>query len=237
MAQAVAYCGTPPLPGELAGRFNFDPVLIAGLVFIIFAHIRHAKQGRSLSLLGWSVAALAVISPLCALSVSLFSARVAQHMMLVLIAAPLIAVGLPGRTRIWPATIAFFLALWTWHLPAPYDATLQSTPVYWAMHLSLFGSSIWLWRGLIHHSREEGGRAIVAGLLTSMQMGLLGAVLTLASYPLFRVHLFTTEGWGLTPLADQQLGGVLMWVPGMGLFLWLVLRSAAFLWQPAEAQA
>ena len=57
-----------------------------------------------------------------------------------------------------------------------------------------------------------------AGTLTFVHMGLLGAVLTLADRPLFTRHLVSSYSWGLSPLQDQQLGGSLMWVPGIGLF-------------------
>jgi putative membrane protein len=58
-----------------------------------------------------------------------------------------------------------------------------------------------------------------------MQMGFLGAVLTVAGRPLFFWHLTTTQPWGVSPLEDQQLGGVVMWVPGIALFLWAALRT------------
>jgi putative membrane protein len=61
-------------------------------------------------------------------------------------------------------------------------------------------------------------------------MGLLGAVLTFASHPLFLSHLTTTQVWGLAPLRDQQLGGIVMWVPGIGLFLFAAIRSLSRLW-------
>jgi putative membrane protein len=57
------------------------------------------------------------------------------------------------------------------------------------------------------------GDAVAASALTSLQMGLLGAILTFADRPLYTPHLLTTQAWGLTPLADQQLAGVIMWIP------------------------
>jgi putative membrane protein len=71
-------------------------------------------------------------------------------------------------------------------------------------------------------------------MLTFLQMGLLGAVLTLAARPLFQWHAVTTQAWGLSPLQDQQLGGALMWVPGLALFLWSALRSLGRLWGSLE---
>jgi putative membrane protein len=229
----VPYCGLPPLPGTLLTRFNLDPVLIALLLLAASLHllVNQDRRTRRLALAGWTVAALAWVSPLCALSVALFAARIAQHMVLILVAAPLLALALPpsaphlARLRLWAAAGAFFVALWFWHMPGPYDATFESTATYWAMHLTLFGSALWLWREILQSSREHALEAVAAGALTSMHMGLLGAVLTLAARPLFFWHLTTTQPWGLTPLEDQQLGGVFMWVPGIALFLWAALRT------------
>lgn len=239
----LPYCGAAPLPGELLMRFNSDPVLIAALLAVAGLHLWTARRlpptRRLCALTGWIIAAAAFLSPLCALSVALFAARVGQHMILVLIAAPLIAAGLPSRPTqavwpLWSSALVFFLALWFWHMPAPYDATFYSVSVYWCMHLSLFGSAIWLWYALIHQPPEHAVTAFAAGMLTSVQMGLLGAFLSLADHAMFRWHFITTWAWHLTPLEDQQLGGVLMWVPGIAIFLWVALRSLARLWATLE---
>ncbi|WP_454884956.1 cytochrome c oxidase assembly protein [Sphingomonas oryzagri] len=238
-AQLLPYCGAPPVPGELIARVNTDPLLILGLLLFTLAHVRLcAAEPRKIwqALAGWCVAAAAFMSPLCALSVSLFSARVGQHMILVLVAAPLIAGALPARWRapLWPPVAAFFAFLWFWHMPVPYDATFQSTAIYWSMHISLFGSAIWLWRSLLVHAPGDTVRVLAAGTISSIQMGLLGAILTLSSRPMFVPHYFTTEAWGLSPLADQQLGGALMWVPGCLLFLGVALRSCMMLLRSLE---
>jgi putative membrane protein len=254
MLEQLPYCGAPPAPDELLTRFNLDPVLLIALTTLLVGHLillrtpaaRSAFDGgghvgtASYAVLGWLFAAAAFISPLCALSVSLFSARVAQHMILVLIAAPLIALAWPlpskrrGPRALWSTGIAFFVALWFWHMPVPYDATFRSTPLYWTMHVTLFGTSILLWRELLHHRAKLTVDAMTIGALTSMQMGLLGAVLTFAAHPLFLWHLTTTAAWGITPLRDQQLGGVFMWVPGILLFLFASIRSLGRLWRSLE---
>jgi putative membrane protein len=259
MIQQLPYCGTAPLPGQLLSRFNLDPLLIGALALICAWHLvalsrrRNAeptsrvesRHCRTYALCGWAVAAAAFISPLCALSVSLFSARIAQHMVLILLAAPLIARALPGSPplgaqaagaplRLWTAAAVFFVALWFWHMPAPYEATFTSTWVYWSMHLTLFGSGILLWRELLGHPAQHAAQALAAGALTFVHMGLLGAVLALADRPMFQWHLLTTLPWGLSPLQDQQLGGTLMWVPGIALFLWSALRSIGLLWESME---
>jgi putative membrane protein len=233
LAPPLPYCGTPPLPGALLTRFNFDPLLIAALLVALLLLLRIAPtpRARRYAACGWGISVFAFVSPLCALSVALFAARVAQHMLLLLVAAPLIALALPsgserhGRRRVWSACSGFFIALWFWHMPGPYDATFVSVACYWAMHLTLFGSAIWLWRELLQGERAYAIDVLSAGVFTSMQMGLLGAVLTMAGRPLFFWHLATTQPWGLSPLEDQQLGGVLMWVPGIALFLWGALRT------------
>jgi putative membrane protein len=239
----LPYCGSPPIPGELLTRFNLDPVLIVALLVLGIGHVSAAQSTRArLSAgCGWVIAAAAFVSPLCALSVSLFSARVGQHMILVLLAAPLIAYAWPfgggrrGAARLWLSAAVFFAALWFWHMPAPYDATFSSTGIYWSMHLTLFGSAILLWRELLHHGAERTADVLAVAALTSMQMGLLGAVLTFAGHPLYFWHLLAmTSVWGLTPLQDQQLGGIFMWVPGILLFLWAALRSLARLWTVLE---
>jgi putative membrane protein len=240
IAHGAVYCGAPAIPGTLAARFNLDPLLIAVLATIAVVHLaanRRAAWPSTGAAAGWAIAAGALISPLCALSVSLFAARVAQHMILLLAAAPLIAASLPRWRAIerpallWSATIAFFVLLWFWHMPTPYEATFRSPAIYWLMHVSLAGSGVVLWAALL---RQHSVQALAAGLVTSIQMGLLGAIICLASWPMYRPHYATTQAWGLSPLADQQIGGVIMWVPGCLIFLWIAVRTVAAMWRALE---
>lgn len=248
---AVPYCGAPPVPAQLAGRWNLDPILIAALlgvlaVFLVGARRRPGASSPAALLAGWTVASLALASPLCALSVSLFSARVGQHMILTLVAAPLLAFARPAqaawaavgreapagtRSLAIPAAFAFMAFLWLWHSPAPYAATFASTAVYWAMHLSLFGAALWLWCEILN--RPPGAAAVGACAISMIQMGLLGALITFAPRAVYGPHFATTLAWGLSPLEDQQLGGAIMWAPGGLSFLvalayvgWRALRPA-----------
>ena len=232
MSPPVPYCGPPPAPQDLALRWNLDPVLIAALLALLGLYLWSARaqwrSGRTAAFCaGWAVGALALISPLCALSVSLFGARIGQHMLLTLIAAPLLAGGLrPARGPRHPlaAALAFLLLLWFWHAPAPYAATFGSTAVYWAMHLSLIGSAVWLWHDLL--TGPPAFARLGAAAISMLQMGFLGALLTLAPHALYGPHQLTTAAWGLTPLQDQQLGGALMWAPGGLAFLAVTLLIA-----------
>ncbi len=234
MTEILAYCGAPPVPGE--ATWNTDPWLLVGLsvaaVAYFLASHRLDPRRRAAFAAGWALAALALISPLCHLSVALFSARVAQHMLLILVAAPLVAAGLGPFSRSGAAgrgagaAALFAVLLWIWHLPGPYDATLRSDAVYWIMHLTLFAGAVGLWRGLFD-TADSPGTAIVLGFGTAAQMSLISALLTLAPRPLFEVHSATTLAWGLTPLEDQQLGGLVMWVPGGTLFAAIALGAFA----------
>jgi putative membrane protein len=236
----VPYCGHPPTPGALV--WNTDPVLIMVLIGIGVAYALGcgfvqvpSRAQRTCFAAGLAIAAAALISPLCNLSVALFSARVSQHLLLTLVAAPLIALGRPELAIRWPGRAhgsrvtssrhamsvggaAFAVAIWTWHLPGPYDATLHNNVVYWTMHITTFGSALLLWHELLLRHAELPGSALLVGFGTAMQMSLLGAVLTLAPQALFAVHFATTWPWGLSPLQDQELGGLIMWVPGGLLF-------------------
>lgn len=219
----VPYCGVPPVPAALAGRWNLDPALIAALLaglalYLLLGRPRPSWRTAAFCA-GWAIAAVALVSPLCALSVALFSARIGQHMILTLAAAPLLALGWPGARGRSPlaAAVVFAVLLWVWHAPQPYAATFASPAAYWAMHLSLTGGAVWLWAALL-----EGPPALAragAAALSMMQMGFLGALLTLAPRALYGPHQLTTAAWGLTPLQDQQLGGALMWAPGGLVFL------------------
>jgi putative membrane protein len=249
----VPYCGIPPVPGHLT--WNLDPVLIAILVAVpaLYAVGAHGQpsdmQRRSCFYFGWAILAAALVSPLCNLSVALFSARVARHMLLTLVAAPLIVLGQPGRILLpmlskhaslrlpqvhggvlpIAATAGFAVALWTWHLPGSYDATLRSDLIYWSMHVTTLGSALLLWHALFD---RVGGlsSALLIGFGTTVQMSLLSALLTLAPRPLFVSHFGTTWSWGLSPLEDQQLGGVIMWTLGGTLFTLIgVLAFGAWL--------
>jgi putative membrane protein len=258
--ESVPYCGLPPAPSAVWQRWNLDPMLIGALLVILGAYLfaarqagRHDRSGialrRACFVAGWLVAAVAVISPLCALSVSLFSARVGQHMILELIAAPLVLLGTPGavyahlapaaagwlaRRRLTRACTSapgaatlFTSLLWFWHAPGPYDATFRSVSVYWLMHVSLFGSALLRWSVVLDRDARGAIAALAVAVFTTVQMTFLGALVTIAPHSLYRAHAATTAAWGLTPLTDQQLGGLIMWVPACTVFVGVSVMTLA----------
>lgn len=218
----IPYCGTPPVPAELWLRWNLDPVLLAVLAAFIYLHARRTNAasvaGRSYFVAGWTAVGLGLISPLCALGVALFAARVAQHMWLVFIAAPLIVLATGSasvRLRLSPlaSSALFAMMLWMWHAPSLYALTFTSDLAYWLMHITLTGTALLLWQGLLRGSVDTLLQRLIAGFVTLMQMGLLGALITLAPRLLYSPHVLTTDAWGMSALEDQQLGGLIMWVP------------------------
>jgi putative membrane protein len=223
------YCGPAPTPATLAASWNLDPAagsLIA--LFVAWALWSRASRAETAAVAGLLV--LLFISPLCALTSALFSARVFHHVVLVAVVAPLLARMLPLRASAAAPgllTTLFLLhaaTFWFWHYPPFYDAALRSDLLYWTMQFSLLATAVALWRHMI--GRGDLTQALLALFATATQMGMLGALLTFAGYPLYRLHLTTTEPFGFSALEDQQLAGLIMWVPGalpyLAVAAWLV---------------
>ena len=241
----MSYCGPPPLPDTLWERWNFDPFLLGVLVVgvALFCMAARDRSPRQSLAFGGAVLALLVIfvSPLCALTVALFSARVVHHVLLVAVAAPLLAFALLRVNHrgalgklLAPALLLHTVTFWLWHAPDAYTAALSSTPIYWLMQVTLLATATLLWGAII---AAPTGRAIVALLFSTIQMGFLGALLVFSGQPLYLPHLTTTVVFGLDPLVDQQLAGLIMWVPAALPYLGVALHRL-LLWLPrSEARA
>ncbi len=122
-------------------------------------------------------------------------------------------------------------ALWFWHFPAPYQAALEQPVMHAIEHLSFFGTAALFWWTVApptgrRRASEGAGILLISGTL--MQGGALGAVLMLARAPWYPAHAEGARAWGLTLLEDQQLAGILMWVPASLVYVaaaaWLFLR-------------
>jgi putative membrane protein len=116
--------------------------------------------------------------------------------------------------RPMPAAVLYGLALWIWHAPAAFDAALASDGVHVVEHIFFFGTALLFWRALLDTSSvRRAGAALGASFATMIHGGLLAALITMAPHPLYRWYLGRTPSWGWSPLEDQQLAGLLMWVP------------------------
>jgi cytochrome c oxidase assembly factor CtaG len=115
------------------------------------------------------------------------------------------------------ATVLQAAALWLWHAPAAFDLALRSEPVHIAQHLSFLITALLFWSAVLHgRRRREGvGLAALCLFLTSLVTGALGAAMALAQSPWYRGYAaLGLAPFGLTPAEDQQLAGLLMWIPG-----------------------
>lgn len=232
------YCGTAPDPGAWLGRWNLDPILLAVMAVAFVMLWRVTARERQGALIGaYAVLAVSFVSPLCALSSALFTARTLHHLLLILAAAPLLAIALPARRkgRIALAAAVHVVVFWSWHAPGAYAAALSNDVVYWAMQISLLASAVWFWAGVRTASAPS---AIAALLAVMLGMGLLGALIAFAGQPIYAPHFATTLAWGLTPLEDQQAAGLIMWAPAAAAYLAVALwRMARLLSPTAEATA
>lgn len=238
----VPYCGEAPGPDIWLSRWNLDPVLGAVLLLLLLAVWRlpaSSDAGAPQRLLGlrcaWALTVLLYVSPLCALSSAFFTVRVVHHLALVLLVAPLLVLGLEPWLRrlplpLWTCTAIATVVFWLWHAPAPYAAALSSDAVYALMQLTLLASAVAFWAAV---RRCGPATAIAAVLVSTVLMGLLGALITFASQPLYPPHFASALSWGVAPLEDQQLAGILMWAPGSIAYLaaamWIGWR-----WMSAE---
>jgi len=107
------------------------------------------------------------------------------------------------------------IALWVWHVPILFEAVLHHEWVHTAQHLSFFISALLFWWALIHGPQGAMGygAAVLYLFTTSIHSGVLGALITVAGSVWYPSYVGLTSSWGLTPLEDQQLGGLIMWIP------------------------
>ncbi|GJG86014.1 hypothetical protein tb265_11950 [Gemmatimonadetes bacterium T265] len=274
---AHAHPGLAPAPHDLWRAWPASPGVVAGLALAgawyalgVRRAWRRAGAGRGVArwrawayAAGLAAIAVALLTPLDAVSDALFTAHMGQHLLLILVAAPLLAAGVPALGMLWAlperarrragrawaarprlrAGLALLVApgvaaslhvgsVLVWHLPAPYDWALRRPAVHALEHVTLLGAAALFWWPVVRPAPRRGARRFGDGAqllyvaAAGVPMGLLGAALTFAARPWYAGHYGTTAAWGLTPLEDQQLAGVVMWVPA-GL-VYLGAASALF---------
>jgi putative membrane protein len=208
---------------------------------------------------GWMVLLLALVSPLHRLGGVLFSAHMAQHELLMVAAAPLLVLGRPVVPFVWTLPMRWrravgdwaasapvgggwelltlplvawtlhAIAIWLWHAPPLFEATLRSELIHTLQHLSFLGTGLLFWWALLRGRTGRLGRpaAVLYLFTTSVHTTVLGALLTFSSRPWYSLYGSSTEAWGLTPVEDQQLAGLIMWVPAGLAYLTAALVIAA----------
>ena len=128
----------------------------------------------------------------------------------------------PSLARIWSiltnapvATILHGAALWVWHIPALYEAALADPWLHWLQHVGFFGTALLFWRALLQGPERARayGAAVFYLFATSLHTGFLGILLAIARQPIYPAQTGAASEWGLSPLEDQQLAGLVMWIP------------------------
>jgi putative membrane protein len=262
LTPVLAHPGQPPAPHDLWGAWNLDPVLLLGFLLAAWAYRRGQTSGPKRQVDTWRARCftaalvaigLALLSPLDALSSALASAHMVQHLLLILVAAPLLALSAPsgavlrgsplavrratGRWRrrlglthgnlralrhpaaVWLLQVG---VLWFWHAAAPYDAALGSEPLHLLEHASFLATAVLFWHvviGVRGAARVSNGLGVLLVFAMTMQSVFLSVLLTFARTPWYSGYATTTASWGLDPLTDQQLAGVIMWIPAGGIYL------------------
>ena len=190
---------------------------------------------------GWLLMAAALVSPLHQLSLELFWVHMVEHEVVMAAAAPLLVLARPLGPMLWAfpvhwrrsvavvaQTVAFVsgwdwwsrplvatalhaVAIWAWHIPFLYEAALLYEPMHWLQHLSFLVTALFFWWAMLEGRRD--GAAVADLFLTAMHTGFLGVLLTVAPRAMYPLQSTLSSRWGLDPLTDQQLAGLIMWVP------------------------
>lgn len=266
-ATVLAYQGLPPLPGDLWRAWSWEPGVLLALGLAAWLYARGTNEvwrrvGRGRGVGYWQASAfgsgltalfIAFVSPLNAFSTALFSAHMLQHLLLTLVAAPLLVLGAPLVPFLWalpkparqqigrwwrPAQVIRLgwhglsqpllvwslhtATLWLWHSPVLYQAALEQPILHELEHITFLGTAWLFWWILLKPNgpkRLGNGAGVLYVFTTALQSGALGALLTFARTPLYPIYSSSVAAWNLTVLADQQLAGVIMWVPAGVVYL------------------
>ena len=143
-----------------------------------------------------------------------------------------LAISAPGV-----AWLLHALALWLWHAPRLFVAALDSEALHAAQHISFFATALLFWWTLVHHhGRKLGyGGALLYVFTTMVHTSVLGAWLTFSASPWYYPYIKAASRWNLTAIEDQQIGGLIMWVPG-GVLLTLVMLAIFLKWLEQSEQ-
>jgi putative membrane protein len=258
----LAHPGQPPAPHDLWSAWNLHPVLPGGFLLAGWAYRRGRTGGPRRPVDTWRARCftaalvalvLALVSPLDALSSALASAHMVQHLLLLLVAAPLLALSAPSSAILRGSPLAVRRAsgrwrrrlglthgnlavlrhpaaawllqvgvLWFWHAATPYDAALDNEFLHVLEHASFLVTAVLFWHtviGVRGAARVSGGLGVLLVFAMAMQSVFLSVLLTFARTPWYSGYARTTASWGLDPLTDQQVAGVIMWIPAGGIYL------------------
>jgi putative membrane protein len=194
--------------------------------------------------LGWFALTVAFASPFIASTRAVFSAHMVQHELLMVVGAPLMVLGRPLAIWTWalprnwrPAVARTFRekkvrtvwrfmsapvaasvvhagAIWVWHVPVLFERAEVSLAVHTLQHCAFLFSALLLWWAVLKPRDQHSLAAVLCLFMTMVHTGALGVLLTFSGDVWYPLSTSGAAHWGLTPIEDQQLGGLIMWVPG-----------------------
>jgi putative membrane protein len=254
-------------PPELWQRWNWSPWLLLGLLLAVLLYGRGvatlwAQAGRGRGLAPWRAVAFAgglltlLISLMAPLAV-LFASHMLQHTLLMLVAAPLIALGAPERVLPWalprawraplrdrvlrplrapwrllsslPVACALYFGLfWLWHLPSLYRLSLEEHAVHVLVHGGFLATALLFWHAVGIGRRHPSPAGILALFVAGLQNSVLSALILSAQTPWYADHARNALLCNLAPIEDQRMAGLIMMLPCDAIYL------GAALWQGAR---
>jgi cytochrome c oxidase assembly factor CtaG len=247
----------------LVSGWEFHPSVVAGCLLLLFVYLWAVQfrlnRATLLFVAGVVILFLALVSPLDSLGDDyLFSAHMAQHILLNILAPPLLVLGIPEELaaailRWEPAArverilrkpvTAWILGtatLWIWHFPFLYNATLVNEGIHIFEHLTFLVTGTIFWWPVfapLPFSRISPLGSMIYLSIGATANALLGIIFTISATPFYSGYAhpedelgalsLIREKWGLTQIADQQLGGALMWTFGSAIFFWAIMVMIA----------
>jgi cytochrome c oxidase assembly factor CtaG len=150
--------------------------------------------------------------------------------------ARLVAAVWAAMTSPLVATLLHGLTLWAWHLPGPFEAALANAWLHWLEHVSFLATGVLFWWAMLGRpARLHGyGLSVACLFVTLLHTSLLGTLLTLSRH-LWYGPAPGAAAWGLTAIEDQQLAGLIMWIPGGAIYTLAALVLAG-LWITAAGK-
>ncbi|MEO7371143.1 MAG: cytochrome c oxidase assembly protein, partial [Ilumatobacteraceae bacterium] len=220
----------------MAERFLPIEMTAVAVIYVVLIRRRDIRLSISIEfgrascfLAGICFLAVALVGPVDVNAAGALSWHMVQHLLIISVAAPLLAVGRPvelffellprrfaARTYAWhgalvtmAAALAALATLLVWHVPALYQAALSSEAVHIVEHVTLLVTSMWLWGALIGDG--DSGTSVVWLFLFTLPTTALGVAMTIARTPWYADYVTTTSA---DAVRDQQMAGVIMWAFG-----------------------
>jgi putative membrane protein len=251
----------PQLP-QVLFAWRFEPIAVVTLIGAGAAYVwavrrvdrahprnRHQRRRTAFFLSGLAVIGIALLSPIEAYEGLLFSVHMVQHLLLELVAAPLLLAAGPITLALRAATppvrrgllrvlhsrairvlsfpviawVLFAAVNWGWHFSTLYDDALEIPALHYLQHASFLGAALLFWWPVLGADpspwRLPHPARLLYLFLAMPQNSFLGVALMSTTTVLFPHYVTNGRTWGPSPLEDQQLGGVIMWVVGDVCFL------------------